>query len=111
MSKRYKIIKSDLCIAGKIYKEGAIVNFMDESLKNFFEPVPEEKVKEEPKPLPIIPVNPEITSIKSQEVTPAAVEPIPIPESSMNLEQSIPVPEVDINIPKKGRSKKAAEAI
>ena len=79
MSKKYKIINSDLCIAGKIYKEGTVVNFIDESLKNFFEPVPEE-------------------TIKSEEVTPAAVEPIPISESS-------------INTPKKTRSKKVAETI
>ncbi len=98
MSKKYKIIKSDLCIAGKIYKEGSIVNFKDESLKNFFEPVPEEIVKEESNLLPIISVIPEIPSIKSEEVTPAEVEPIPISESS-------------INIPKKTRSKKVAESI
>ena len=102
MSKKYKIIKSDLFIAGKIYKEGSIVNFIDESLGKYFEPVPEETITEAEKPMispaPIIPESSEKPLLIIDEVSPAALEPIPIPESS-------------IAIPKKGRPKKIVNEI
>ena len=99
MSKRYKIVKSDLCISGKIYKEGTIVNFIDESLEKYFEPIPDEILKDAEKPVTAsAAIIPEAPSIKTDEVTPAALEQIPIPESS-------------INIPKKGRPKKVTETI
>ncbi len=108
MSKKYKIIKSDLCIAGKIYKEGSIVNFIDESLKNFFEPIPEEKVKVKPEsttapvPAPIIQADEESPSISDE------------PALSFRPEGEIlnaPSTETINQSTKKARSKKVTETI
>ncbi|MHB1687826.1 MAG: hypothetical protein ACYCVH_10680 [Ignavibacteriaceae bacterium] len=57
MKKYYRIIKSDLCIAGKIYKEGSTVDFIDESLKEYFEPIPEDSSNIDPPALSFRPAN------------------------------------------------------
>ncbi|MHB1688733.1 MAG: hypothetical protein ACYCVH_15375 [Ignavibacteriaceae bacterium] len=57
MQKKYRIIKSDLCIAGKIYPEGSLVEFYDESLSNFFEPIPEDSSNIDPPTLSFQPAN------------------------------------------------------
>ncbi len=139
MSNKYKIIKSDLCIAGKIYKEGSIVNFMDESLKNFFEPIPEEQtISKEKITIADTPVaadqaetpstpdlsktssNPELSETSSNpELSETSSNP-ELSETSSNPELSFrpegeiltaPSPDIDINIPKKSRSKKVVEII
>ena len=103
MSKKYKIVKSDLCIAGKIYKEGSVVNFIDESLKNFFEPLPEEKT-----------ISKEKITIADTSVAADPAETSSNPELSFRPEGEIltaPSTETIIQSTKKIKPKKVTEAI
>ncbi len=121
MSKKYKIVKSDLCIAGKIYKEGSVVNFIDESLKDFFEPLPEEQTISSEKiaiadtPVAADPAetssNPDLSETSS---SPELSETSSNPELSFRPEGEIlttPSTDTIIQSTKKTKPKKVTEAI